>query len=138
MTGEPASYEKEYDGDKEVDEALTDITVTAEDVPEVTIDVDATGTYVDKDAGTEKDVTLILSLTLSGTDGANIDWGNYSYGGKALTEGKITLTKGGAGTITPKAISVTGISAVDRVYDGTTKVQLTGTRDDGRQLYRRR
>ena len=127
VTGEPASYEKEYDGDKEVDEALTDITVTAEDVPEVTIDVDATGTYVDKDAGTEKDVTLILSLTLSGTDGANIDWGNYSYGGKALTEGKITLTKAGAGTITPKAISVTGISAVDRVYDGTTKVQLTGT-----------
>ena len=125
VTGEPASYEKEYDGDKEVDEALTDITVTAEDVPDVTISVAATGTYADKDAGTKKDVTL--TLTLSGTDGTEIDWGNYSYNDQALTEGKITLTKAGAGTITPKAITVTGISAVNRVYDGTTKVQLTGT-----------
>ena len=120
VTGEPASYEKEYDGDKAVDEALTDITVTAEDVPDVTISVAATGTYADKDAGTKKDVTLTLSL--SGTD----TWGNYSYNDQALTDGKITLTKDDAGTITPKAITVTGISAVNRVYDGTKVVQLTG------------
>ena len=129
VTGEPASYEKEYDGNKAVDEALTDITVTAKDVPDVTISVAATGTYADKNAGEGKDVTLTLTLTLSlsGTDGANIDWGNYSYNGAAPTDGKITLTKTGAGTINPKAITVTGISAENRVYDGTKVVQLTGT-----------
>ena len=124
VAGEPTHYTKEYDGDKTVDETFDEITVTAKDVPEVTIDVDATGTYDNKNAGEDKTVTLTLSL--SGTDGTEIKWGNYSYGGKALTEGEITLAKDGAGTINPKAITVTGISAVDRVYDGTTDVQLTG------------
>ena len=125
VAGEPASYKKEYDGDNTVTDGLTGITVTAENVPDVTISVAATGTYADKNAGEEKDVTLTLSL--SGTDGTEIKWGNYSYGGTALTEGKITLIKTDAGTITPKEITVTGISAVDRVYDGTKVVQLAGT-----------
>lgn len=120
VAGEPTHYTKEYDGDKTVDETFDEITVTAKDVPDVTISVAATGTYADKDAGTKKDVTLTLSL--SGVE----TWGNYSYNDQALTEGKITLTKAGAGTITPKAITVTGISAVDRMYDGTEVVQLTG------------
>ena len=122
VAGEPTHYTKEYDGDKTVDETFDEITVTAKDVPEVTIDVDATGTYANKNAGKDKDVTLIL--TLSGTD---IKWGNYSYNGTELTKGEITLTQAGAGTITPKAITVTGISAENRVYDGTKVVQLTGT-----------
>lgn len=121
VAGEPTRYTKEYDGDKAVDEAFDKITVTAENVPDVTIDVAATGTYADKNAGEGKNVTL--NLTLSGTD----TWGNYSYNGTALTEGEITLTKAGAGTITPKEITVTGISAENRVYDGTKVVQLTGT-----------
>ena len=121
VAGEPTRYTKEYDGDKAVDEAFDKITVTAENVPDVTIDVAATGTYADKNAGKDKDVTL--NLTLSGTD----TWGNYSYNGTALTEGEITLTQADAGTITPKEITVTGISAVDRVYDGTTDVELKGT-----------
>lgn len=125
VAGEPTHYTKEYDGDKTVDETFDEITVTAKDVPEVTIDVDATGTYDNENAGEGKNVTL--TLTLSGTDGTEIDWDNYSYNGAAPTDGKITLTKDDAGTITPKAITVTGISAVNRVYDGTTKVQLTGT-----------
>lgn len=121
VAGEPTRYTKEYDGDKAVDEAFDKITVTAENVPDVTIDVAATGTYADKNAGEGKNVTL--NLTLSGTD----TWGNYSYNGTALTEGEITLTQADAGTITPKEITVTGISAVDRVYDGTTDVELKGT-----------
>ncbi len=121
VAGEPTHYTKEYDGDKTVDETFDEITVTAENVPDVTIDVAATGTYADKNAGEGKNVTL--NLTLSGTD----TWGNYSYNGTALTEGEITLTQADAGTITPKEITVTGISAVDRVYDGTTDVELKGT-----------
>lgn len=124
VAGEPTHYTKEYDGDKTVDETFDEITVTAKDVPEVTIDVDATGTYDNKNAGEDKTVTLTLSL--SGTDGTEIKWGNYSYNGAAPTDGKITLTKDDAGTITPKAITVTGISAENRVYDGTEVVQLMG------------
>lgn len=124
VAGEPTHYTKEYDGDKTVDETFDEITVTAKDVPEVTIDVDATGTYDNENAGEGKNVTL--TLTLSGTDGTEIDWDNYSYNGAAPTDGKITLTKDDAGTINPKEITVTGISAVDRVYDGTKVVQLTG------------
>lgn len=122
VAGEPTHYTKEYDGDKTVDETFDEITVTAKDVPDVTISVAATGTYDNENAGKGKDVTL--TLTLSGTE---IKWDNYSYNGAAPTDGKITLTQADAGTITPKEITVTGISAVDRVYDGTTDVELKGT-----------
>ena len=118
----PDSYSKTYDGDSDVETDLTDITVTG--IATESISVTATGTYDNKNAGEGKDVTLTLSL--SGTDGTEIDWDNYSYNGAAPTDGKITLTKDDAGTITPKAITVTGISAVDRVYDGTTDVELKG------------
>ena len=120
----PDTYSKTYDGDDGVETDLNGITVTG--IATEPISVTATGTYDNENAGEGKDVTLTLTLTLSGTDGANIDWGNYSYNGKVPTEGKITLTETGAGTITPKAITVTGISAVNRVYDGTKVVQLTG------------
>lgn len=123
LTGVLDAYTKTYDGDNDVETDLNGITVTG--IATEPISVTATGTYDNKNAGEDKTVTLTLSL--SGTDGTEIDWGNYSYGGKALTEGEITLTKAGAGTITPKEITVTGISAVDRVYDGTKVVQLTGT-----------
>lgn len=114
----PDTYSKTYDGDNDVETDLNGITVTG--IATEPISVTATGTYDNENAGEGKDVTLTLSL--SGTD----TWGNYSYNGAAPTDGKITLTKDDAGTITPKAITVTGISAVDRVYDGTTDVQLTG------------
>lgn len=115
----PDSYSKTYDGDDGVETDLTGITVTG--IATEPISVTATGTYDNENAGKGKNVTL--NLTLSGTD----TWGNYSYNGTALTEGEITLTQADAGTITPKEITVTGISAVDRVYDGTTDVELKGT-----------
>ena len=116
----PDSYSKTYDGKTNITEALS-ITVTTGTSDEITVS-SATGTYADKKAGEGKDVTLTLSLS-----GTEIKWDNYSYNGAAPTDGKITLTKDDAGTITPKAITVTGISAENRVYDGTKVVQLTGT-----------
>lgn len=115
----PDSYSKTYDGDSDVETDLTDITVTG--IATESISVTATGTYDNKNAGEGKDVTLTLSLS-----GTEIKWDNYSYNGAAPTDGKITLTKDDAGTITPKAITVTGISAENRVYDGTEVVQLMG------------
>lgn len=114
----PDTYSKTYDGDNDVETDLNGITVTG--IATEPISVTATGTYDNENAGEGKDVTLTLSL--SGTD----TWGNYSYNGAAPTDGQITLTQTGAGTITPKAITVTGISAENRVYDGTTDVELKG------------
>lgn len=119
----PDTYSKTYDGDNDVETDLNGITVTG--IATEPISVTATGTYDNENAGEGKNVTL--TLTLSGTDGTEIDWDNYSYNGAAPTDGKITLTKDDAGTITPKAITVTGISAENRVYDGTEVVQLAGT-----------
>ena len=121
LTGVLDAYTKTYDGKTNITEDLS-ITVTTGTSDAITVS-NATGTYDNKNAGTKKDVTL--TLTLSGTDGTET-WGNYSYNDQALTDGQITLTKAGAGTITPKAITVTGISAVERVYDGTTDVELKG------------
>lgn len=120
LTGVLDEYTKTYDGNADITDNFN-ITVTTGTSDEITVS-SATGTYANKNAGKDKDVTLIL--TLSGTD---IKWGNYSYNGTELTKGEITLTQAGAGTITPKAITVTGISAENRVYDGTKVVQLTGT-----------
>lgn len=116
----PDTYSKTYDGDNDVETDLNGITVTG--IATEPISVTATGTYDNENAGEGKDVTLTLSLS-----GTEIKWDNYSYNGAAPTDGKITLTKDDAGTITPKAITVTGISAENRVYDGTKVVQLTGT-----------
>lgn len=119
LTGVLDAYTKTYDGDNDVETDLNGITVTG--IATEPISVTATGTYDNKNAGEDKTVTLTLSLS-----GTEIKWDNYSYNGAAPTDGKITLTKDDAGTITPKAITVTGISAVDRVYDGTTDVELKG------------
>lgn len=120
LTGVLDAYTKTYDGKTNITEDLS-ITVTTGTSDAITVS-NATGTYDNENAGEDKTVTLTLSLS-----GTEIKWDNYSYNGAAPTEGKITLTMTGAGTITPKEITVTGISAENRVYDGTKVVQLAGT-----------
>ncbi|MBH2067593.1 MAG: filamentous hemagglutinin N-terminal domain-containing protein [Burkholderiales bacterium] len=67
--------------------------------------------FSDKNAGTGKAVT-ISSLTLGGIDAAN-----YTLASTTAT---------GTGTITPKALTITGMSAVNKAYDGSTKATLSG------------
>ena len=73
----------------------------------------ATGSYATKDVGANKAVT-ITGFTLSGTDAAN-----YT----------VTDASGAAATITAVGVNltVTGLMATSRVYDGTTNIALTGT-----------
>ena len=118
----PASFEKEYDGDRDVDVVAGNITVTTGVTGETITVSSAAGTYDDENAGEGKEVTLNLTL-----DGDNITWGNYSYDGEALTEGSLTLTET-TGEITKKSITVTGgIGATNKVYDGNGTITLTGT-----------
>ncbi|WP_426086115.1 YDG domain-containing protein [Janthinobacterium sp. PSPC1-1] len=67
--------------------------------------------FSDKNAGTGKAVT-ISSLTLGGLDAAN-----YTLASSTAT---------GTGSITPKALTITGMSAVNKIYDGSTKATLSG------------
>eukprot|EP01133_Synstelium_polycarpum_P019994 gene19994-23960_t len=67
--------------------------------------------FSDKNAGTGKPVNISF-LTLGGTDAAN-----YTLA---------TTTATGTGTITPKELTITGISAVNKVYDGSTNATLSG------------
>ena len=83
----------------------------------VTIDVPSsgitTGTMADKNVGTRKVVT-VSGLTLSGTDAAN-----YNIAGTA----GITVS------ITPKLLTA-AYSGVNKVYDGTASVAVTGSSTD--------
>ncbi|MEN9314589.1 MAG: hypothetical protein RIS35_982 [Pseudomonadota bacterium] len=67
------------------------------------VSVSATGVFDDRNAGTGK--TVRLTSTYAGADRAN-----YTITGQTTT----------SATITPKALTVAGITAADRVYDGST------------------
>ncbi|WP_426056732.1 YDG domain-containing protein [Janthinobacterium sp. PSPC2-1] len=67
--------------------------------------------FSDKNAGAGKGVTISF-LTLGGLDAAN-----YTLASSAAT---------GTGTITPKALTIAGMSAVNKAYDGSTKATLSG------------
>jgi len=69
------------------------------------------GLFSDKNAGTGRTVD-VSGLTLGGADA-----GNYTLGG--------TISSGVA-NITPKALTVTGVTAASRDYDGTRNAVLSG------------
>ncbi|WP_158601891.1 YDG domain-containing protein [Pararobbsia silviterrae] len=73
----------------------------------VTLDNGTTGTFNDKNVGTDKPVTA--SMSISGADA-----GNYTFTGPS----------GLTGTITPLAITI-GATAQNKTYDGTTAATAT-------------
>ncbi|HEX2099427.1 MAG TPA: YDG domain-containing protein, partial [Candidatus Synoicihabitans sp.] len=72
---------------------------------------DYIASFADKNVGTAKTVT-VSGLGLTGADA-----GNYTF----------TAPSTFAADITPKALSLTGVIANDKVYDGTTAASLTIT-----------
>ena len=77
----------------------------------VILDGTAIGTFATKTAGTNKAVT-VSGLSISGQDAANYVLANPT---------------GFVASILKRDLSVTGLSATDRVYDATTAVAITGT-----------
>ncbi|MGK5037045.1 YDG domain-containing protein [Janthinobacterium sp. LB3P118] len=73
-------------------------------------------TFADKNAGTDKAVT-ISGVTFSGGGTTIAHFGRHYY-----LNGLDSKT----GTITAKSINVSGLSASDKTYDGTTSATLTG------------
>ncbi|MDI3296384.1 beta strand repeat-containing protein, partial [Janthinobacterium tructae] len=70
-----------------------------------------TGSFADKNAGVNKAVT-VSGYTLSGADA-----GNYV----------VTQPSGLTATINKASLAVSGIAAVDKIYDATTGAALSGT-----------
>ncbi len=107
-----AASDKGYDGT--LTATVTDVVVegmiAGEDMAFGT-DYTATGLFASADVGT--DITVAVTVTLSGTGTAR----NYS-----LPTNVINTTA----SITDEAITITGVSATNRAYDGTTAVALTG------------
>ncbi len=80
-------------------------------IDEVNLSGAATGAFADRNAGHAKSIT-VTGLTLSGAQAAN-----YTP----------TQPGGLTASVTPKALGVLGLAAVDRIYDGTTVAPLNGT-----------
>ena len=78
----------------------------------ITIGGTAAGTFAAKDVGTALAVT-VTGVTVSGTNS-----GDYT----------VTQQTGLTANITPKALTVTGLTAAAKVYDGTTAEPLGGRR----------
>ncbi|WP_186424489.1 S-layer family protein [Pannonibacter sp. I15F10I1] len=79
--------------------------------------------FLDPSAGTNKDIS-VFGLALAGADAGNYELAN------ALGNSFNVST---AATITPKALTLTGVSGLTRIYDGTTAValDLTGAQLSG-------
>lgn len=95
---------KEYDGTTELPGVTYQVTIN-----EQTYTVDGKAAFADKNVGTRKTVTFTPDA---------LDNTNYAFA-DGLT---MTFTA----DITAKALTVTGLTATDRAYDGTTNVTLTG------------
>lgn len=103
-----------YDGTDDV--AITSITldgIVEADKEKIKVDTPIVGKAADSKAESGKEITLPAGLTLSGNDVGNYTLGDYS--------GVTTQVE-----ITPAPLTLTGLMAQNRLYDGTTSVTLTG------------
>ncbi|WP_229412209.1 YDG domain-containing protein, partial [Massilia sp. Root1485] len=74
-----------------------------------TVTVGATGAFAEADAGSAR--TVLLASAYGGAD-----VGNYAIAGQAATQAAIT----------PKTLTLAGLAAADKTYDGTTAATLAG------------
>ena len=112
VTGASAEN-KVYDGttDATIIDASLDGVVSGDDV---SLDNAGSGTFAQADVGVG--VIVTVSMTISGTDA-----GNYT----------LTQPSGLSADITAKELIVTGASAENKIYDGTTDATITGASLDG-------
>jgi len=110
VTGVTAE-DKEYDGTTEASLTGTASVVGVVSGDDVNLSGTAVSVFADADVATGVTVTT-TGYTLAGTDA-----GNYT----------LTQPTGLSADITPKALTVTGVTAEDKEYDGTTQASLTGT-----------
>jgi hypothetical protein len=82
--------------------------------------LNATGDFADKNAGTDKAYTVAASSDVVATGLTGEIYYGFTFAGFSRAAGAGTTVS----EVTPRAITSSGITAVDRVYDGTTAVAL--------------
>ncbi len=82
----------------------------------LTLKPGVTAVFRDKNVGTDKPLDLTSSDAFTAVDGSGRPIYGYSVGASGLTA-----------NITPLAVLVSGLSAQDKVYDGSTVAGLVGT-----------
>ncbi|MDD5336743.1 MAG: YDG domain-containing protein, partial [Rhodoferax sp.] len=107
LTVSATGVNKVYDGGNVATVALSDNRV-AGDVLSLS---DTSASFADKNVGTAK------AVSVSGISVAGTDAGNYNFNTTAATSANIT----------PKALTVSGISASNKVYDGSTAATVSTT-----------
>ena len=106
MTVTATGVNKPYDGNMNATVKLSDNRVAGD----VLTDTDTTASFADKSVGTNKPVS-VTGIAISGTDA-----GNYTLASNTATT---------TADITPAAlVTVTGVTASDKVYDGTTTATI--------------
>ncbi|MBX3606773.1 MAG: filamentous hemagglutinin N-terminal domain-containing protein [Piscinibacter sp.] len=85
--------------------------------------VTADGTFADKNVGTDKAYAVAASTNVVATGSGGEQYYGLAFGGFNRAAGPgIALS-----SVTPRALTSTGITGVDRVYDATTAVGLNTT-----------
>ena len=96
--------DREYNGSAAAELAYSDVTFAGLVEGDTLTVASATGAFEDKNAGDDKPVS-ISKIILGGEDA-----GNYT----------VSLPTDVMATISPKNVTITGATAADKVYDGTT------------------
>lgn len=99
---------KVYDGDTDAELNYDGVQIDGK-IGEDVLTVTATGAFADENVGTGKTIT-ITGITLGGEAVANYEL--------------VTTTLTATASITAKAVTVTGITAADKEYDGTVAATL--------------
>lgn len=99
--------DKVYDGTSAATVSVTDNRIAADDV---TLAFGAS--FADKNVGTGKTIT-VSGITLAGADA-----GNYTLGATSAST---------TADISPRVLSVSGVTVSDKVYDGTVAAAFSGT-----------
>ena len=102
---------KVYDGDTDAELNYDGVQIDGK-IGEDVLTVTATGAFADENVGTGKTIT-ITGITLGGEAVANYEL--------------VTTTLTATASITAKAVTVTGITAADKEYDGTVTAMLNTT-----------
>ncbi|WP_338224309.1 MBG domain-containing protein [Algoriphagus confluentis] len=114
ITGSFSANSKVYDGTRSASFIIASLNLVGIDAsaPNVFIN-DITTEFVDKNVGVGKEVR-ITSVNLGGANASSYE---IDYSGSPTS----------TASISPRDLVVTGLSANDKVYDGTTQATLSGT-----------
>lgn len=105
------AQDKPYDGSANADFNVSKARIEGIVGDDSLIVASATGEFEDKNAGNDKPVS-ISKIILGGKDA-----GNYT----------VSQPAGVTATISPKALTITGVGAANKIYDGTTAATATGS-----------